>query len=218
MSCEDETNRPPEPEVTRPEETTPPIVEGEPMDALGVLESLAVRPEVDEGYDRALFKHWVDADGDGCDTREEVLEAESVTPVTTVGVCDIERGTWFSVFDGDTITNPASVDINHIVPLEEAWQSGARHWTPERREAFANDLVDERSLRATSSGANRDQGEADPAAWLPSDQEVACQFVVDWVAIKASWGLAVDEVEREAIAATLEGCLDRTTTVVARDT
>ena len=104
------------------------------------------------------------------------------------------------------LTNPASVDINHVVPLKEAWASGAYAWTPERREAFANDLDDERTLQAVSSGVNRQQGESDPASWLPVDRDAACQFVADWVAIKASWGLSVDETERGAIAATLEAC------------
>jgi hypothetical protein len=220
VRCGEVTNVPleptPEPAAALPDDPAD-IVAGEPVDALALLATLPVESEVSDGYDRALFKHWVDADGDGCDTREEVLIAESLTPVTKAGSCDIESGTWFSSFDGDTITNPASMDINHTVPLEEAWQSGARHWTPERREAFANDLLDERSLRAVSAGANRDQGEADPASWLPADQAVACEFVLDWVAIKASWGLAVDQVERDVVGSTLEACPDRMTTVVARD-
>lgn len=222
VRCGDVTNVPTEPAPEPVEDTLldepASIVAGAPTDALAVLATLPVEPEVSDGYDRALFKHWVDADGDGCDTRAEVLLVESLTPVTKAGRCDIESGMWFSPFDGDTLTNASSIDINHTVPLEEAWQSGARHWTPERREAFANDLLDERSLRAVSSGANRDQGEADPSSWVPADQAVACEFILDWVAIKASWGLAVDEVERDAIASTLEECPDRMTTVVVRGT
>jgi len=101
------------------------------------------------------------------------------------------------------------MDINHVVPLKEVWASGASAWTPERRAGFANDLSDERTLQAVSAGANRQQGDRDPASWLPADRDAACQFVSDWVAIKASWGLSVDQVERDAIALTLDGCSER---------
>ena len=215
VRCFEGTNALPEPQ---PEEAVEipaePVSAGEPLDALGLLAALPVAPEVEEGYERELFEHWVDADGDGCDTRQEVLIAESLTPVTVGAGCAIEGGSWFSAADGDTLTNPASVDINHVVPLKEAWASGAHAWTPEERRAFANDLTDERTLQAVSSGANRQQGEHDPASWLPADLEAACQFVADWVAIKASWGIAVDQAERGAIELTLQNCGERMVTVV----
>jgi len=219
VRCAVGTNVPeaPEPELT---DTSPvePAGDGEPVDALELLATLRVEPEVDEGYERALFEHWLDADADGCDTRAEVLIAESSTPAVVGDGCTVESGTWYSAPDGDTLTNPASIDINHVVPLKEAWASGAYAWSPERRAAFANDLDDERTLQAVSAGANRQQGEADPASWLPLDREAACRFVTDWVAIKASWDLAVDETERDAIAFTLENCAQRTTTVTRRST
>ena len=143
--------------------------------------------------------------------------AESLTPVTLGAGCSIEGGSWYSAADGDTLTNPASVDINHVVPLKEAWASGAYAWTPEQREAFANDLGDERTLQAVSSGANRQQSDNDPASWLPIDHEAACRFVTDWVAIKASWGLSIDELERDAIELTLEFCGERPVAVVPRE-
>lgn len=209
VRCGQGTNVPPPP-VLPVEDAVEPIEDeiATPLNPLDLLATLPVEPEVEEGYERALFEHWVDADGDGCDTRKEVLIAESLTPVTLGTSCAIEDGTWYSPADGDTLTNPASVDINHVVPLKEAWVSGAHAWTPEQRRAFANDLDDERTLQAVSAGANRQQGENDPASWLPADREAACQFVTDWVAIKASWGLTVDEVERDAIEATLEACAE----------
>jgi hypothetical protein len=217
--CDDVTNAPPQPEPEVDAPAPGPASEaaaGGPVDALELLTTLPVVPEVDEGYERELFEHWVDADGDSCDTRQEVLISESLTPVTLGSGCRIEGGSWFSAADGDTLTNSASVDINHVVPLKEAWASGAHAWSPERREAFANDLSDDRTLQAVSSGANRQQGENDPASWLPVDREAACQFVADWVAIKASWDLSVDQAERDAIALTLESCPERTLTFVLR--
>jgi hypothetical protein len=75
-------------------------------------------------------------------------------------------------------------------------------------------LIDDRTLQAVSAGVNRQQGENDPASWLPIDREAACQFVTDWVAIKASWGLSVDQAERDAIELTLESCPVRIVTVL----
>lgn len=213
ITCAEGSNRPLLPEVAAPTEITESIEVGQQLD---VLASLTIEPEVEDGYDRAHFEHWIDADGDGCDTRQEVLIAESLAPIRLDDGCRIEGGTWFSAADGDTLTNPASLDINHVVPLREAWASGAHAWTPERREAFANDLLDDRTLQAVSSGVNRQQGERDPASWLPATQDVACGFVRDWVAIKASWGLSVDELERRAIEATLESCPDHSLTMVPR--
>ena len=109
-----------------------------------------------------------------------------------------------------------STVTNTTCPLKEAWQSGAYRWSPIRREDFANDLQDDRTLQAVSSGVNRQQGESDPGAWLPNDREAACQFVVDWVAIKASWELSVDEAERAAVEATLQSCPARSVIVVPR--
>ena len=182
------------------------LLDAEPLE---LLASLPIEPEVEDGYDRALFEHWIDADADGCDTRQEVLIRDSLTPVTFGDGCDVERGRWLSAADGDTLTNPASVDINHVVPLKEAWASGAYSWTPERRQAFANDLGDARTLQAVSAGANREQGQNDPASWLPADREAACQFVRAWVVIKSRWELSVDDLERAAIEATLEACAAR---------
>jgi len=219
VRCFKGTNAPPEPEPQEPVEDEAELAPaGDPVDALALLATLSVEPEVEDGYERPLFEHWVDADGDGCDTRQEVLISESLTPVTVGEGCSIDGGSWYSSADGDTLTNPASVDINHVVPLKEAWASGAYAWTPERRQAFANDLIDERTLQAVSAGANRQQGENDPASWLPVDLETACQFVADWVAIKASWHLGVDQAETDAIELTLENCGVRSVVVVSRET
>ena len=205
--CQEGTNAPPAPtpEAIADESTDAEAVNGS-SEPISLLATLPIKPEFEDGYERDLFEHWIDADGNGCDTRQEVLIAESLTPVEVGVGCSIEGGTWLSVTDGDTLTNPASLDINHVVPLKEAWASGARAWTPEQRRDFANDLSDDRTLQAVSSGVNRQQGERDPASWLPNDRDAACQFVADWVAIKAAWNLSVDQLEHDAVEATLEAC------------
>ncbi len=91
-------------------------------------------------------------------------------------------------------------------------ESPAVRIRPERDRRCRSEL-----LQAASAGANRQQGENDPASWLPSDLDAACEFVADWVAIKATWGLGVDEVERDAIELRLESCPERTVTVEPRE-
>ena len=106
------------------------------------------------GYDRDKFRHWTDADGDCQDTRDEVLRAESL--IATSG-CDITEGEWRSYYDGVTTEDPSDLDIDHMVPLAEAWDSGAKQWTKKTRERFANDLGDRRSLVAVTAAVEPEQ-------------------------------------------------------------
>ena len=193
-------------ELTDATECASPTASPAPSDTLGLLASLTVEPEHPDGYERDLFRHWIDADRDGCDTRREVLIDESLTPVRVRDGCTLRRGSWVSAFDGLRTTDMSVLDIDHVVPLAEAWRSGANEWTDERREAFANDLGDERTLRAVSSSSNRSKGDQDPAEWLPPDVSFRCTYVEEWVAIKAAWGLSVDVAERDAIVEVLGGC------------
>ena len=88
--------------------------------------NLAVATEVRTGYNRDLFPHWIDADGDGCNTRYEVLIAEATTRPTVSGTCTLSGGRWFSYYDSATWTAPADLDVDHMVALAEAWDCGAR--------------------------------------------------------------------------------------------
>ena len=171
-----------------------------------LLAAIRVAPETPEGYDRHRFRHWVDADRDGCDTREEVLIAESLTPVTVGSGCRLDGGTWLSAYDGIETGDPSLFDIDHVVPLAEAWRSGAREWDAKAREAFANDLADDRTLRAVTAGSNRSKGDQDPSEWLPPEDSFHCTYVSEWVAIKVHWDLAVDADEQAAIEDVLAGC------------
>ncbi|TCR11406.1 uncharacterized protein DUF1524 [Streptomyces sp. BK205] len=103
-------------------------------------------PESRAGYQRTSFKHWVGADRDGCSTRAEVLIAESLVAPTIEPGCKVTAGEWRSYYDGVTVTAPSVLDIDHMVPLAEAWDSGASSWTAQRRQDYANDLDAERSL------------------------------------------------------------------------
>ena len=165
-----------------------------------VLAGLPVAAEQRDGYSRDLFVHWIDADKDGCDTRHEVLIGEAVVAPTVGPGCSLAGGAWLSPYDDLTFTDPSQLDIDHVVPLAEAWDSGAFGWDASRRQAFANDLGVTWSLIAVSAASNRSKADADPAEWLPPNVAYRCQYLLDWVAVKARWTLAVDSVEKAAIA------------------
>ena len=175
------------------------------------VEDLAVASEVRTGYSRDLFPHWVDADGDGCHTRNEVLIAEADDPVTITGTCTITKGRWFSYYDRVSWTDPADVDIDHMVPLAEAWDSGARTWTTATRQAFANDLGDSRTLVGVTDNVNQAKGDQDPATWLP--QYDRCRYLREWVAVKHRWRLSVDSQELSALRSLAASCSNTTITV-----
>lgn len=164
--------------------------------ALAVLATITVQNERPKGYSRSLFKHWVDADGDSCDTREEVLIAESTSraQVDAYG-CKVIEGDWLSPYDNVAHTNPSGLDIDHMIPLKEAWDSGAWAWNAAKRQSFANDLTDARSLIAVTAGQNRSKSDRDPSNWLPPQTQYRCTYLAEWVAIKAHWKLSMDQSE-----------------------
>jgi hypothetical protein len=168
-----------------------------------LLETLTVSDEEILGYDRNFFKHWISDNSTGCDTRIAVLVEESLTPVTMDG-CKVTAGEWVSSYDGITFTEPSDMDIDHMVPLAEAWRSGANAWNDENRQSFANDLDFAPSLVAVSAGSNRSKGDRDPAQWLPETD--ACVYVANWVAVKDRWKLTVDSMEKDKILSILSWC------------
>ncbi len=179
------------PTTTAAPSTTPPTG----LLLLDVLAFATITNEHRGGYDRDLFDHWI-SQGGGCTTRDVVLGRDSSTPVQRdLFGCDVVAGDWFSVYDGAELTDPSDVDIDHVVALKEAWDSGAWAWGYEQRRAFANDLSDARTLRAVHDSANQDKGDRDPSNWLPPRQQHWCTYLGDWVAIKVRWGLSMDQSE-----------------------
>ena len=169
---------------------------------------LRVEPERPRtGYQRELFAGWRDADRDGCDTREEVLIAESHTKaqVDPYG-CKVLEGDWYSLYDGLTFTDPSELDIDHMVPLAEAWDSGAAGWNAARREAFANDLGHPEALRAVSASSNRSKGDLDPGQWKPTRDAAWCEYANDWVTVKKAWDLSADQNEVDDLRVMLRTC------------
>ena len=171
-----------------------------------LLSALTVANEHQSGYSRDFFNLWIDADGNGCDTRREVLIGEArVSPHVGSG-CDLSGGRWWSAYDNLFNTNASSLDIDHFVPLAEAWRSGAFRWSAGTREAYANDLGYSLSLIAVTAHTNRSKSDADPARWMPPFNAYRCTYVATWVAIKWRWRLTIDRLEKSALTLGLTGC------------
>ncbi|MBO4205993.1 HNH endonuclease family protein [Micromonospora echinofusca] len=176
-----------------------------------LIADLPVASEVRTGYSRDLFPHWIDADGDGCNTRYEVLIAEAVTRPSVGSGCYLTGGRWYSYYDAAYWTNPSDLDIDHMVALAEAWDSGARNWTTSRRQSFANDLGDVRSLVAVTDNVNQAKGDQDPSTWMPTYER--CRYVAEWAAVKTRWRLTVDSAEKSALTSYANSCSNITITV-----
>ncbi|MGW2028402.1 HNH endonuclease family protein [Streptomyces decoyicus] len=172
------------------------------------MNQLKVSRESRAGYERDRFHLWTDADHDHCDTRKEVLLAEAVKKPRQGKSCRLTGGEWHSYYDDRTVTDARKLDIDHVVPLAEAWDSGASKWSAERREQYANDLGGDRSLVAVSLGPNRTKGDRDPAEWMPPAKDATCTYATDWVATKLRWKLTVDPSETKALRTIAAGCPD----------
>ena len=175
------------------------------------ISDLTVASEVRTGYSRDLFPHWVDADGDGCHARNEVLIEEADDPVTIGSGCSLSGGRWFSYYDRVSWTSTSDVDIDHMVPLAEAWDSGARSWTTATRQSYANDLGDYRTLVGVTDNVNQAKSDQDVAEWLP--QYDRCRYLREFVAVKLRWRLSVDSAEKSAMTSLASSCTNSTITV-----
>jgi hypothetical protein len=131
----------------------------------------------------------------------------SITATTGIG-CSVLTGSWFSVYDAVTITESSRLDIDHMIPLKEAWDSGANTWSADRRQAFASDLDLPQALIAVSESSNRSKSARDPAERLPTNSSYVCQYVEDWMIVKTKWDLTVDTKEFEALRSVSVKCVN----------
>jgi hypothetical protein len=182
-----------------------------------LINDLPVDDVAHSGYQRSYFKTWIDADGDGCDTREEVLKDEAVEAPTQGSGCTLSGGEWYSWYDEAYWTDKSDVDIDHVVPLGEVWTSGGYDWTTDRRTAYANDLGDDRTLEAVTDNVNESKGDRDPAHWMPPASSATCKYLDYWVADKTRWQLTADDTELTALRNFAAGCPDTTITVTIAD-
>lgn len=201
------------PSQTPPEnESSSDSVNDATFTASDLLESLETKGRAPHtGYDRGEFgDSWVDVDGNGCDTRNDVLQRD-LDHVETAGPCKVLTGVLDDPFTGDTInfkrgeeTSPL-VQIDHLVALSDAWQKGAQQLTFDERVAFANDPL---NLLAVDGPTNFAKGNADAATWLPPNREFRCAYVARQISVKAAYGLWVTDAERAAMERVLTDCPD----------
>lgn len=167
------------------------------------LASLTVATENRTGYARDLFPTWITISGT-CNTREYILKRDG-SNVVTDSACAATSGSWYSPYDGATWTAASDLDIDHLVPLAEAWDSGASAWTTARRQSFANDVT-RPQLLAVTDNVNQSKGDQDPATWMPSLTSYRCTYVRAWVQVKYYYDLSVDSAEKTALTNYLANC------------
>lgn len=179
-------------------------------DALTVLNSLAVKGRAAKtGYTRAQFTHWSDLDRNGCDARNDTLKRDLTEVIYKSGTrdCKVISGLLLDPFSGKVITftsTKSTIDIDHVVALSNAWQTGAAYFDKTKRQQIANDPL---NLLAVDSTLNRQKGDGDAATWLPPLKSYRCDYVSRQVAVKVKYGLWVTQSEKDAIVKILEKCV-----------
>ncbi|MFJ9851232.1 DUF1524 domain-containing protein [Streptomyces sp. NPDC101150] len=197
--------------VLGPVATTPaaaaPVEMPEPPSADAARTELAdltvEAPHSMDGYSRAKFPHWIQQ-GNKCDTREIVLKRDG-QDVTQDDQCRAVSGTWLSHYDEKSLTAASQVDIDHMVPLANAWRSGADSWTTARRTEFANDLQHSQ-LIAVSASSNRSKGDQSPDQWSPPNRDYWCTYARAWTDVKHLYQLSVTQPEADQLVTMLDTC------------
>ncbi|MEC8861148.1 MAG: DUF1524 domain-containing protein [Pseudomonadota bacterium] len=151
-------------------------------------------------FDPALYPIDTNINGTCRDLRNQALFVRSAgTAVLSEDGCTVISGVWEDRYGGYTLTGANVVDVEHLVPLEEAHYSGAYKWDDAKRRAFANDVVLFNALMTTLKDSNAGRGSKDPASWLPREEYTHCHYVKSWTEVKRRYGLEMDDAERAAI-------------------
>lgn len=160
------------------------------------LETLTVRPAASMGgYSRDAFRHWSDPDDNGCDARQDTLRRDGDRIAPRRG-CTVTGGVWTDPYGGSIVRVPGSLDIDHMVPLANAWRSGAARWNDAQREKFANDP---KNLLAVSASLNRQKGDKGPEAWKPPRAGYRRAYAAHWIRVKAGYRLSITAAEKSAL-------------------
>ena len=181
-----------------------------PIDALVALNNLEVKGRAPKtGYARSQFPHWSDPDRNGCDARNDTLKRDLTNITYKAGTrdCKVIAGQLLDPFSGKVITFSTTkvvIDIDHVVALSNAWQTGAAYLDKNKRSQIANDPL---NLLAVDSKLNRQKGDGDAATWLPPNKTFRCEYVARQVAVKAKYGLWVTQPEKVAIDKILSTCV-----------
>ena len=189
---------------------SPSNTQAAPIDALAALNNLEVKGRAPKtGYARSQFPHWSDPDRNGCDARNDTLKRDLTSITYKVGTreCKVIAGQLLDPFTGKVINFSATkvvIDIDHVVALSNAWQTGAAYFDKNKRTQIANDPL---NLLAVDSKLNRQKGDGDAATWLPPYKAFRCEYVARQVAVKAKYGLWVTQPEKVAIDKILSTCV-----------
>lgn len=188
-----------------PTSTTRPAP-GSPADLLAGLEVRAADPPAPYDRDAMDGGDWAYDPASGCNTRERVLIDESLVDPQVDDRCRTTVGRWRSLYDGAVTDDQADLQIDHLVPLADAWRAGAWAWEPARRLAFANDRTSPDTLLAVTGSLNQSKGDSTPDEWLPPDEGAWCTYAEMWLRVKAAWDLSVTAPERDRLAEVLAAC------------
>lgn len=181
--------------------------------AIALLATVAIKGKAPKtGYDRTanFGAAWLDVDRNGCDTRNDILARDLLTSVKE-GTCTVLHGSFFEPYTGQNLnflrgnTTSALIQIDHLVALSNAWQTGAQQLSSAQRISFANDPL---NLLAVDGRSNSQKGDGDTATWLPSNKAFRCDYVSRQVSVKATYGLWVTQAEHDAMVRVLTGCPD----------
>lgn len=181
--------------------------------AVARLASIPVKGRAPKtGYSRDQFgPAWADVDHNGCDTRNDILARDLTGETFKPGTrdCVVATGILADKYTGATIRfvrgsdTSSAVQIDHIVPLSLAWQTGAQQISVDQRKQFANDPL---NLMAADGAANSAKGDKDAATWLPPNKAFRCEYTARMTAVKAKYKLWVTQPEHDAIRGVLAGC------------
>ena len=178
-------------------------------DALTALNQLEVKGRAAKtGYSRAQFPHWSDPDRNGCDTRNDTLKRDLTNITYKVGTrdCKVVGGQLLDPFSGKSLTfssTKSNIDIDHLVALSNAWQTGAAYFDKAKRTQIANDPL---NLLAVDAKLNRQKGDGDAATWLPPTKSFRCEYVAAQIAVKVKYSLWLTAPEKSAMSKVLESC------------
>ena len=189
---------------------SPANTQAAPIDALAALNNLEVKGRAPKtGYARSQFPHWSDPDRNGCDARNDTLKRDLTNISYKAGTreCKVIAGQLLDPFSGKVITfspTKAVIDIDHVVALSNAWQTGAAYFDKNKRSQIANDPL---NLLAVDSKLNRQKGDGDAATWLPPSKAFRCEYVERQIQVKSKYQLWVTAAEKAAISRVLAECI-----------
>ena len=178
-------------------------------DVLSALNKLEVKGRAAKtGYTRSQFPHWSDPDRNGCDARNDTLKRDLTNITYKVGTrnCKVIAGQLLDPFSGEVLifsSEKSTIDIDHVVALSNAWQTGAAYFDKTKRSQIANDPL---NLLAVDAKLNRQKGDADAATWLPPAKSYRCEYVARQIAVKIKYSLWLTAPEKSAMSKILASC------------